>query len=154
MTSRVAWASSFSFFFPLFFFFKYEYYHVPVVSYFKSKRSTWKMSQNQFVFQTHPWGTVTGVVFDMHRDTYPLSIFPGREMEGEVLQESLLPPWDTMLLDFDHWHLLFHASRKTRPLLPLRNYSNDLQLCMFSYSFVVGIWEHILTSQLLMQGSE
>lgn len=38
--------------------------------------------------------------------------------------------------------------------LPLRNYSNDLQQCMFSYSFVVRIWEHILTSQLLMQGSE
>lgn len=37
------------------------------------------------------------------------------EMEGEVLQESLLPLWDMMLLDFDHWHLLFHASRKTRP---------------------------------------
>lgn len=38
-----------------------------------------------------------------------------KEIEGEVLQESVLPPWDMMLLDFDHWHLLFHASRKTRP---------------------------------------
>lgn len=37
------------------------------------------------------------------------------EIEGEVLQESVLPLWDMMLLDFDHWHLLFHASRKTRP---------------------------------------
>lgn len=77
-----------------------------------------------------------------------------KEIEGEVLQESVLPPWDMMLLDFDHWHLLFHASRKNKASLPLRNYSNDLQQCMFSYSFVVGIWEHILTSQLLMQGSE
>lgn len=34
-------------------------------------------------------------VFDMHKDTYPLSIFSERkerEMEGEVLQESVLPP--------------------------------------------------------------
>lgn len=38
-----------------------------------------------------------------------------KQIEGEVLQESVLPPWDMMLLDFDHWHLLFHASRKTRP---------------------------------------
>lgn len=54
------------------------------------------------------------------------------------------------------WSLTFAFSciLKNKAFLPLRNYSNDLQQCMFSYSFVVGIWEHILTSQLLMQGSE
>lgn len=54
------------------------------------------------------------------------------------------------------WSLTFAFSciPKNKASLPLRNYSNDLQQCMFSYSFVVGIWEHILTSQLLMQGSE
>lgn len=54
------------------------------------------------------------------------------------------------------WSLTFSFSciPKNKASLPLRNYSNDLQQCMFSYSFVVGIWEHILTSQLLMQGSE
>lgn len=54
------------------------------------------------------------------------------------------------------WSLTFAFSciLKNKAFLPLRNYSNDLQRCMFSYSFVVGIWEHILTSQLLMQGSE
>lgn len=54
------------------------------------------------------------------------------------------------------WSLTFAFSciPKNKASLPLRNYSNDLQLCMFSCSFVVGIWEHILTSQLLMQGSE
>lgn len=30
--------------------------------------------------------------FDMHEDTYPLSIISEREIEGEVLQESLLSP--------------------------------------------------------------
>lgn len=60
-------------------FFEYENYRVPVISYFKSKRSTWKMSQNQFVFQKDPWEIVACVVFDMHKDTYPLSIFSERK---------------------------------------------------------------------------
>lgn len=82
---------------------------------FQIKEVNVEMSQNQFVFQTDPWEIVAGVVFDMHKDTYPLSIFSEEKIEGEVLQESVLPPRDMMLLDFDHWHLLFHASRKTRP---------------------------------------
>lgn len=45
---------------------------------------------------------MAGVVFDMHKDTYPLSIFSEEKIEGEVLQESVLPPRDMMLLDFDH----------------------------------------------------
>lgn len=31
-------------------------------------------------------------VFDMHKDTYPLSIISESKIEGEVLQESLLSP--------------------------------------------------------------
>lgn len=60
----------------------------------------------------------------------------------EVLQESPLLPlhqWDMMLVNFDHWHFLFHAFPKTTASLPLRNYSNDLQQCMFSYSL---LWEY------------
>lgn len=35
---------------------------------------------------------MAGFVFDMHKDTYPLSIFSESEIEGEVLQESVLSP--------------------------------------------------------------
>lgn len=35
------------------------------------------MSQNQFVFQKDPW-EIAYAVFDMHKDTYSLSIFSER----------------------------------------------------------------------------
>lgn len=138
-------------------FFEYEMYHVPVISYFKSKRSTQKISQNQFVFQKDPWEMVSCVVFDMHKDTYPLSIFSGGKRERDRGWSA--PGISAASMRYDaawFWSLTFAFSciPKNKASLPLRNYSNDLQQCMFSYSFVVGIWEHILTSQLLMQGSE
>ena len=66
-----------------------------------------------------------------------------REMEREVLQQSAtLPPPDMMAVDFDRWHLLFPAfqerkkrKKKHKAFLPLRNYSNDLQWCMFPFFF-------------------
>lgn len=59
---------------------EYKNLHVPVISHFKSKGSPAKMSQNQFVFQKDPWGIgAAGVLFDMHKDTYLLSIFSERE---------------------------------------------------------------------------
>lgn len=136
--------------------FGYENYPVPVISYCKSKRSTQKMSQNQFVFQKDPWEIVACVVFDMHKDTYPLSIFSEQKRRRWRLKCSrnrrcLHEIWCRLILIID---ICFFMHPENKACLPLRNYSNDLQQCMFSYSFVAGIWEHILTSQLLMQGSE
>lgn len=116
------------------------------------------------MFKKDPREIDACVVFDMHRDTYPLSIFSQRRTRCRKGGGSP-PGFSAASMRYDaawFWSLTFAFScilekktHTTRPsFLPLRNYSNDLQQCMFSYSFVVRIWEHILTSQLLMQGSE
>lgn len=86
-------------------------------------------------------------------------IYLFREKEKEIDGGWSVPGISAASMRYDaawFWSLTFAFSciPKNKASLPLRNYSNDLQQCMFSYSFVVGIWEHILTSQLLMQGSE
>lgn len=120
------------------------------------------MSQNQFVFQKRPLRN-SGLcyIWYVQRHLSLIHLFRAKEADMGDGVEGLwsAPGISAAFVRYDaawFWSLTFAFSciPKNKACLPLRNYSNDLQQCMFSCSFVVRIWEHILTSQLLMQGSE
>lgn len=101
-----------------------------------------KWLETNLCYQKYHWeNTALSVMFDMHRDTYPSIHSATPRIEkcsgNRRCRRCISEIWCWLILIIDI--CFFVHSPKTTASLPLRNYSNDLQQCMFSYSL---LWEY------------